>query len=92
VPYDLPTETELQETVQKVRDLNQACIGIVADVRSADQMKNVVSRTLEEFERLDILVANAGIISYARAWELTDEQWQSVLDVNLTGVWQACKP
>ncbi len=54
-------------------------------------MERVVTRTLQEFNGLDILVANAGIISYGRAWELTDEQWQSVIDINLTGIWQACK-
>ena len=45
----------------------------------------------EGADRIDILVAAAGIDSWGHAWELSDEQWQTMIDVNLTGVWQSAK-
>jgi (+)-trans-carveol dehydrogenase len=55
----------------------------------------VVTRALAAFGHIDIVVANAGTASHAPTWELADDQWQNVVDVNLTGVWRtvrACVP
>ncbi|MFD0853834.1 SDR family oxidoreductase, partial [Actinomadura adrarensis] len=51
----------------------------------------VVRDGVAELGRLDIVVANAGIVNYGRTWELTEEQWQDVIDTNLTGVWKTVK-
>ncbi|WP_235892259.1 SDR family NAD(P)-dependent oxidoreductase [Mycolicibacterium hodleri] len=40
---------------------------------------------------LDVVVANASIVNWARFWELSDDQWQNMIDVNLTGVWRTLK-
>ncbi len=50
----------------------------------------VVEQAVADLGRLDIVVANAGIVTFAPALELTDEAWQDVIDVNLTGVWRTC--
>ncbi len=78
-----------------VRELAQTgpgkVIGIVADVRDFDSQKNAVSKTLETFGRLDVLVANAGLGHFAPITELTVEQWQETIDTNLTGVFYSLK-
>lgn len=91
VPYPLATEEDLEQTRREIVTLGRKALAQVVDVRRPGQMEQAVAATLDEFRRLDILVANAGIISYGRAWELTDEQWQAAIDVDLTGVWHSCK-
>ena len=66
-------------------------IGIAADVRDFDSQKNAVSKTLEAFGRLDVLVANAGLGHFAPITEMTVEQWQETIDTNLTGVFYSLK-
>jgi glucose 1-dehydrogenase len=60
-------------------------IVIQADVSKPDQIKSLFKQTLEAFETIDILVANSGIQRDARAVDMTLEQWNEVLSVNLTG-------
>ncbi len=91
VPYALATPDDLAETARLVEDLDRHCIAVQADVRDGAQMREVAARAIAEFGHIDILLANAGIISFARAWELTEEQWDQMIAVNLTGVWQSCK-
>ena len=66
-----------------------------ADVRDQTALDGVVERALAAFGHIDIVVANAGTIAHGPAWELSDDQWQNVVDVNLTGAWRtvkACAP
>mgnify|MGYP005872651301 CR=1 FL=1 len=58
---------------------------LFCDVRFETQVAETVQRTVETFGRLDILVANAGVIHAAELTEMTLEQWQWQIDVNLTG-------
>ena len=90
-PYPLATLDDLAETTRLVEALDHRCLAAQADVRDGAQMREVVERGLAEFGRIDILLANAGIESFGRAWELTDAQWDEMLGVNLTGAWQSCK-
>jgi SDR family mycofactocin-dependent oxidoreductase len=91
VPYPMATEADLNETARLIEGLNRRCIAVKADVRDSSQMQAVVERALSEFGKIDILIANAGILSYAPAWELTESQWDDVLDTNLKGVWLATR-
>ena len=61
------------------------------DVRDDAAVRQLVADGVEQFGRLDILVANAGVLSWGRLWELTDEQWNTVIDVNLTGTWRTLR-
>jgi NAD(P)-dependent dehydrogenase (short-subunit alcohol dehydrogenase family) len=51
----------------------------------------LLAEGVAEFGRLDIVCANAGIGGIGVAWELTEHQWQEMIDINLTGVWKAVK-
>ena len=57
------------------------------DVRDPDGMRALADRGAQELGHIDVVVANAGILNYAKTHELTQQQWQDVIDVNLTGVW-----
>ena len=61
------------------------------DVTDAEQAQSVVDDTLEEFGRVDILVNNAGIFPTATLEEMTAADWQQVIDINLTGVFNCTK-
>jgi (+)-trans-carveol dehydrogenase len=91
VRYDGATPADLDETVRLVKGHGSRIIAREADVRDQAQLDEVVAEAIGEFEHLDIVCANAGIISYAPTWELTEDQWRDVIDINLTGVWHTVK-
>ncbi len=91
VQIPMATEADMAETVRMVEDLDRRCVAIKADVRDGEAMRGVAERAMSEFGRIDILLANAGIASFGGTWEMSDETWNEMIDVNLTGVWQSCK-
>lgn len=66
-------------------------LGLTCDVRDYSDQRRVVERTVSEFGGLDVLVANAGVGAFAPVQEMTPEQWGSVIDTNLTGVFYSVK-
>jgi hypothetical protein len=62
-----------------------------ADIRVLAEVDEAVAAGMAEFGRLDVVVANAGICAWGRLWEITPEQWEAVLDVNLTGTWHTLR-
>jgi NAD(P)-dependent dehydrogenase (short-subunit alcohol dehydrogenase family) len=89
VPADLAHTAKLAEAE------GVAVLAAEADVRDQAALDRVVARALDAFGHIDIVVANAGTAAHAPAWELSEDQWQNVVEVNLTGVWRtvrACVP
>jgi SDR family mycofactocin-dependent oxidoreductase len=91
LPYALATKEDLAETVRLVEQAGRRAVGVTGDVRNQDDLDEAVRRGIDAFGRIDILIANAGVLSMATICELTDAQWQDVIDVNLTGVWRSVK-
>ena len=89
--YPLATEEELAETVEQVEALDRRIVARKADVRDLDGLQAAFDEGLAELGRVDTVVANAGIATYGRAWELSGEQWKDMIDVNLTGVFHTAK-
>jgi len=89
--YPLATEEELAETVRGVEALDRRIVARRADVRDLDALQAAFDEGLAELGRIDAVIANAGIATYGRAWELTAEQWRDMIDVNLTGVFHTAK-
>ncbi len=85
------TEDQLAVTMKLIEDLNRRIIARKADVRDMTALEAVVDEGISTFGRLDIVSANAGITSYGQAHELSEEQWEAVLGVNVTGVWKTCR-
>ncbi|MGV0581819.1 mycofactocin-coupled SDR family oxidoreductase [Mycolicibacterium elephantis] len=88
-PPALPED--LAETVSLVEGEGRKILADHVDVRDGDGQQRVVATAVEQFGRLDIVVANAGVMNWGRLWEISAKQWQDVLDVNLTGVWNTIK-
>ena len=61
------------------------------DVRKAEDVKEAVELGVKEFGTIDILFSNAGIAAYGNTWELTEEQWDAMIDINLRGGWLVSK-
>jgi SDR family mycofactocin-dependent oxidoreductase len=82
---------DLAETVKAVEALDRRIVAIRADVRDAAALDDAVDAGVSELGRLDIVSANAGVINYGLTESITEQQWQTVLDVNLTGVWHTVR-
>lgn len=91
VKYGPATRAELEETVKLVEEQGRRILAREVDVRDLAGLEAVVRDGVAAFGRLDVVVANAGIVNYGRTWELDEEQWQDTIDVNLTGVWKTVK-
>ena len=91
VPYGMATQEDLDETVRQVEALDRRALAVRADVRSQEQLDEAVSRGLAEFGQIDILIANAGIWTMGPFWELSEQSWDEMIGVNLTGVWKSAK-
>ena len=74
------------------RSVGGDALALVADVTRAREVDAAVARVEREWGRLDVLVNNAGITGRSfPIWELTDEDWQRVIDVDLTSVFLCCR-
>ncbi|WP_072805331.1 mycofactocin-coupled SDR family oxidoreductase [Rhodococcoides yunnanense] len=91
VGYPLATESDLTDTVKQVEALDRRIIATQADVRDTAALKKAVDDGVAELGRLDIVLANAGIASFAPIEDLTDEMWDDMLDINLTGVFKTVR-
>ena len=91
VPYPLPTKEDLEDTAEQVAALGGRVIHGVVDVRDLAGMERFVSVAVGTLGRLDIVCANAGISTPSPTLTMTEETWQTTIDINLTGVWKTCK-
>ena len=83
--YPMASMDDLAETKRLVEEQGSRCLSIQGDVRNMAQMREMVDRTINEFGKLDIAIANAGLVPSVPLVEMTDQQWNDVIEVNLTG-------
>ncbi len=91
ISYPAATPEDLAETVRLVEAEGRKVLARAVDIRDDAAVRQLVADGIEQFGRLDILIANAGVLSWGRIWELTDEQWNTVIDVNLTGTFHTVR-
>ncbi|WP_063041824.1 mycofactocin-coupled SDR family oxidoreductase [Nocardia grenadensis] len=85
------TPEDLEQTVRAVEKTGARVVAATADVRDGAALRAATDRAVDQLGGLDVVCATAGITSSAPGLQLTEEQWRTMLDVNLTGVWQTCK-
>jgi SDR family mycofactocin-dependent oxidoreductase len=91
VPYGLASPTDLDGTVAAVEAAGGRAVAIRADVRDGAALERVVAAGIEAFGGIDIAVANAGIAGISPIAEMTDEEWQNMIDINLGGVFKTLR-
>ncbi len=90
-PYPGANGQDLASTTQLVEQLGRRILARRADTRNFNELQSVVDEAIAEFGHIDVVCANAGMSSFGFSWELTDEAWQEIIDVNLTGSWKTVK-
>ena len=91
VPYPLAQPEELVALVTELEQMGCRVIAAQVDVTHLRAMQELVERAQRELGPIDIVVANAGLYSFATSWEMSEEQWDETVNVDLKGVWITCK-
>lgn len=89
--YPLAKGSDIVETTRLVTEAGGECIPLTADVRSSVQLRNVAGAVIERYGCIDILATCAGISGFFNIHDMTDANWQGIIDVNLTGVANAMR-
>jgi NAD(P)-dependent dehydrogenase (short-subunit alcohol dehydrogenase family) len=87
----MATRQELDETAKMVRETGRQALPLVCDVRYANEVDDAVKLTVELLGVPDIVVCNAGVAGLGASWEISEEAWDSMMDVNLKGSWLTTK-
>ena len=88
VAYPMATREDLDETVALIEKTGRRMIGVEGDIRNRDDIQRALDLTLAEFGRLDIVLANAGILAFGlKPYDQSEQAFRDSLDVMLTGTW-----
>ena len=79
------SEEQAKEVVKELKKIGVESLSLKADVKEYDQCRKVVEDTLKKFNKLDIVLNNAGIIKDKALMMMTQDDWKDVLDTNLGG-------
>jgi len=87
----LASEADLAETALLVEKAGGSVVTLETDVRDLEALRRAASVAVDRFGSLDVVCANAAIASFGPSWELSEDSWRDVMDVNLTGSWHTAK-
>ncbi len=82
---------EVAKTAAEIRALGRRSLELTADVTRREDIQKVVDAMVKEMGRIDILVNSAGTTKKIASLELSDADWDRVMDINLKGTWYACQ-
>lgn len=85
------SQAAAEQVVADIEALGNGAIAIAGDVSKADQVDHLIAATLEKWGQVDVLVNNAGITRDTLLLRMKPEEWQAVIDLNLTGVFLCTK-
>ena len=80
------TESEIESVKQEILNLGSKAIAIKTDVTDESQVISMVQRVMDEFGRIDILINNAGFAKHAYIQDISNELWDTTINVNLRGI------
>ena len=83
--YEFGTNAELESLKAEIEALGRRCVIAAGDVRDDAAVTAAVEKTIAELGKIDILFNNAGICAYAEIDKMTDEEWNAMIGINLTG-------
>lgn len=87
----LKDEAAAIEAVGAAQKLGAQAISVQADVAKVAEAEQLVAAALQQFQRIDILICNAGIWEGSPVEEMSEELWDRTLDINLRGTWSVCR-
>ena len=73
----------LESVVKEIKALNRQSLAVIADVSSSEDVSRLIETTVKEFGKIDILVNNAGVTRDQLLMKMTDEEWDTVLNIDL---------
>jgi 3-oxoacyl-[acyl-carrier protein] reductase len=83
-------QTEIDEAARRLSEIGSGKkIGVVCDVRHHAEVQKLIATAIEQFDRVDVLINNAGMGRFARMGELTPETWHQIIETNLNGAYYA---
>lgn len=89
--YNQSTSDSLLSLKKEVETLGGKIVIFSGDVRSAADVEQAVNLAINELQHIDILFNNAGICAYGYSHELTEQEWDAMIDINLKGAWLVSK-
>lgn len=78
-------------TVEEIVQAGGRATAVRCDVRQAEQVKNLIETAVETYGGVDVLYNNAGVVRYGTVVELTEDDWDFQIDINLKGTFLTCK-
>ncbi|HZG65240.1 MAG TPA: SDR family NAD(P)-dependent oxidoreductase, partial [Herpetosiphonaceae bacterium] len=89
--FDLPASAGLPDVVSQIQRLGRNAISLTGDVTQAADLERAIARSEAELGSLDVAVNCTGIANATPAEDMPLDQWQRMLDINLTGVFLSCQ-
>lgn len=85
------TKEEIRQATDEIKEFGVRTLGIIADISKPDDVNQMVDKTVKAFENLDIFISNAGVAIFKPFLELTLEDWDKTMDINLRGAFLCAK-
>ena len=89
--YKLGSSNDLETLKRECESSGVKCLSFEGDVRNDADILRAVKTAEQEFWKIDILFNNAGICAYGLAHELTEDEWDAMIDINLKGAWMVAR-
>ena len=86
-----PSQDAFRETIEECEKRGAQVLAMKCNITSTEEMERLFAGAWNRFGRLDVVIANAGVINFGYTWELTDEQVEKVININLIGTWRTDK-
>ena len=88
---DILIENEINKTLEEIKQSTNKAIGIRADITKLDEVESMVKEIINKFGKIDILVNNAGIVRDSLLIRMKEEDWDTVININLKGTFNCSK-